>query len=1027
MKKLLRVFLLLVFFVAGTLVAYAQRAVTGTVVDKDQQPVTGANVIVKGTQIGAITDGLGKFTIAVPSSGNTLVVSFIGYASQEVGIGTSSIVNITLQPGSTFLNEVVVVGYGTQKVLAVTGAISSVSSAKLTALPTGTVDQALQGRAAGLTVINNGSPGSSPTMRIRGIGTTNNNDPLFVVDGVIAASIGNLNPADIESVQILKDASTAAIYGSQGSNGVIMITTKKGVGGKAKITLDGYAGTQFTTKRFDVMNTSQYIEYAKSGAFAAPIVMTDPAYASRLVGAETNWQDEIFQSGKMQNYNLGLTGGGENTSYRISAGYLQQDGIIINTGYERYNFRANSDFTHGRLKIGENIGLSFSNQNPEIGGGRSLIEHAIKMAPYLPVYNPANLGGFQGPTSAIDGQDAENPVRIMKINKRNVGTTSISGNIYGELEIIDGLKFKSVVGLEDIRIDNFQFSPSFNDDNLGASTHKAASSTTSKGLTSYQSFIFTNSLNYTKTIAEKHNFELLVLAESSSINENLVTASSQNPISDDIEQLGNTQSNLRSSSTEYRRIGYLGRLNYNFDEKYLLALSIRRDASSRFGTNNRWAMFPSVAAGWRLNKEAFLANVDALSNLKIRGSWGKAGNDKIGNYAYATTLTSNMNYNFGDIAFQGITPSGFPNPDLKWEETTMLNFGLDLGLFRDQFTMSAEYFINKSDDLLMPVPLTPSLGVFSGIKSENAGSVETKGFEFQFGFNDFEGDFQWSVNANLGTFKNEVLSLGEAKFIEGNGFENENLVRVTVGQPLFYFYGYKFDGIFKSDADATAYMGGTQAQAKGGDFIIKDIAGPADLNGNLTGPDGKIDANDRTNIGNPFPKVTLGLDFTVSYKGFDLGIFISGVYGNDIYNTNIYDLEGMPRLFNAGVSVLNRWTPTNLSNTIPRANGAENNLKASTRYIESGSFTRLRNFTLGYKFPSSLLKNMIPSLRVYVSAQNFITLTKYSGLDPEIGSPAVAQDGARAAYSASSNVGNGVDIGTYPQPKSVIAGIQIAF
>lgn len=1026
MKELLRVCLLLLIFVAGTAGAYAQRSVTGTVTNEDQQPVVGANVVVKGTTTGAITDIQGNFALSVPTTGGTLVVSFIGYTPLEVTIGTSSVINVTLATEDTFLSEVVVVGYGTQRKLEVTGAIASVNSEALTQIPAGTVGQALQGRAAGLTVINSGSPGNSPTLRVRGISTVNNNDPLYVVDGVIATSISNLNPSDIESIQVLKDASTVAIYGSQGSNGVIMVTTKKGAAGRVNITLDAYGGSQWTNKRFDVMNTAQYQQYATSGAFAAPQVMTNAAYAARLAGAETDWQDELFQSGMMQNYNLGLSGGGENSTYRISAGYLQQDGIIINTGYERFNFRANSDFTKGKFKIGENIALSFGNQKPELGGGRSVIEHAIKMAPYLPVYNPDNLGGYQGPTSAVDGQDAENPVRIMELNDLNVATTSILGNIYGEFEIIDGLKFRTVLGLENLNINNTAFRPSYNDDNLGASTHSSASTGTAKYLTGYQSFIFTNTLNYITTIADKHNFEALLLAETSSINQNLLNASSQNPISREIEQVINTQSNLSSSTTEYKRIGYLGRLNYNYDEKYLLAVSLRRDASSRFGANNRWAMFPSVAAGWRLNKESFLSDMVSVSNLKIRGSWGKAGNDKIGNYAYATTLTSNMNYTFDGAAFPGTTPSGFSNPDLKWEETTMLNLGVDLGLLRDQFTLSAEYFINKSDDLLMSVPLTPSLGVYSGNRSENAGSVETKGFEFQLGYNDFEGDFQWSTSLNIGTFKNEVLSLGQAQFIAGNGFENESLVRVTVGQPLFYFYGYKFDGIFQSDAEATSYMGGSQSLARAGDFRIVDVAGAPDSEGKPTAPDGKIDANDRTNIGNPFPKMTLGLDLNGSFKGFDMNLFISGVYGNDIYNTNIYDLEGMSRLFNAGVSVLDRWTATNPSNTIPRAAGAETNLQASTRYIEKGSFTRLRNFTLGYTIPATLLKS-VPSLRVYLSGQNLITFTKYNGLDPEIGNPAINQGAAIDASAASSNFGTGVDIGTYPQPKSVIAGIQITF
>jgi len=1045
MKKLLRAFLLLLFFVAGTAGAFAQRTVTGTVVDKDQLPVIGANVVVKGTTIGAITDGLGKYSIVVPSTGNTLVISFIGFKLQEVPIGTGSVINVTLEMESTTLDEVVVVGYGTQKRTTVTGAITSVGSKEITAVPVTTTDQALQGRASGVTVINNGAPGTAATIRVRGLGTMNSNAPLIVIDGVVSAGMANLNPSDIESIEVLKDASTTAIYGSLGSHGVIMITTKKGISGKMKVDFETYYGQQWNNKRYDLLNVAQYIEYASSpDVTTPPPVITDPQYASRLHGAETNWQDEIFKKGNMQNYNVAVSNGNENGAYRFSAGYIKTDGIMISTGYERYNIRSNSDYTAGRFKFGQNVGVSFSKTTPlNSSGGRSIIEHAIKSVPYLPVYNPANLGGFQGPHSAVDGTDAENPVAVALQRKYDDRGITLLGNLYAEVEIISGLKFKSVAGLEEIRFIDNEFLPAFSDDNLpGGATHSNASASIAKNTSNYSSRIFTNSLNYTKTIAEKHNLELLAVMEYATIDRSFINTGSLNTISSDIQELTNTAVSISSSSDHYKRIGYLGRLNYNYDQKYILAASIRRDASSRFGSGNRWGIFPSLALGWRIDKEAFMQNVSAISTLKLRGSWGKAGNDNIGNYSYASTLTSNMNYVINNQLAPGTTPSGPANADLKWEESTMTNIGLDLGLLKNKFTLSAEYYKNKSSDLLMNLNTSPSLGIFSGSIAKNVGAVETNGFELQLGYNNLEGEFQWSANFNLGTSTNKVLDLGGLVSVDGGPQqENQPITRLEVGKPLFFFYGWKFDGIFTSNAEAAAYLNGGQLAAnggvgaQGGDFRIVDVAGPPDANGKPTGPDGKITSADLTQIGNPFPKFTAGLNFNASYKGFDLNLFIQGSYGNDIYNTNIYDLQGMTRLFNAGTDVMRRWKQDGDVTDVPRPTPSGPNVQISSRFVEDGTYTRLKNFTLGYTLPSRLFGSKVSKFRVYVSGQNLLTITKYTGLDPEVGfyqpgSPITGFIGSGATtgngYPAV-NFNTGIDYGVYPMPKSFIGGIQVTF
>src|SRR5664279_4642541 len=510
---------LLFLLLLANLSLMAQTNITGVIKDQDGQTMAGVTVLVKGTSVGTLSDSNGKYVLVAPKGSATLLFSFVGYIAQEVEINGKSVVDVSLESAVTGLDEVVVVGYGTQKRAAVTGAISSVTADKIVALPSAGVDQALQGRAAGVTVISNGAPGFDATIRVRGISTVNDANPLFVVDGVISTSISNISPSDIESIEVLKDASTAAIYGSLGSNGVIILTTKKGKAGAVVVNLDSYAGVQYSDARYNVMNSAQYKEYATSGAFTTPSVYTDPQYASRTTGAETNWQDKIYQKGPMQNYDLSVSGGNEFATFRLSAGYLNQRGVVIKTGLERYNFRVNSDFKKGRLKIGENLSLSYSAQDPLAdNGGRSLLEHAIKMAPYLPVYNADNPGGFQGPTSSVDGQDAENPVRIMELNSLKLNTQFILGNLYGELELLKGLKFKTNLGLQDQRTVSNQIFPSFNDDNLGGNTHRATFANIFKNRATYTAFLFTNNFTYDLTLAEKHNFELLALTEYSSVN-----------------------------------------------------------------------------------------------------------------------------------------------------------------------------------------------------------------------------------------------------------------------------------------------------------------------------------------------------------------------------------------------------------------------------------------------------------------------------------------------------------------------------
>lgn len=981
----------------------AQTTVSGVVSDEAGVPLPGASVVVSGTTNGTQTDFDGNFSLSdVPSTG-TLSVSYIGYVTQQIPVNSRTTINVTLTEDLQALDEVVVVGYGTQSRAEVTGAITTVGSEEIAALPVASADQALQGRAAGVTVLNTGSPGTAPVVRIRGLGTMNNNDPLYVIDGVIAGGLGDLNPNDIESINVLKDASTTAIYGSLGSNGVVMVTTKKGKRtGKTVVNLDSYTGIQFTNKRYDILDTQEYLQFAEEAFGFTP---TSPLSNSNN---NTDFQDAIFRTGILQKVDFGISGGTENGDFRFSAGYLDQEGAIIETGFERFSFRANSNFTIGRFRFGETMSVSFNAQNPERNlGARSLLEHAIKIPPYLPVYNPNNLGGFQGPSSGLDGQDAENPVRVQTLGDHINKSSAIIGSLFGEFDILDGLTFKSQVGLEYRNSNTDIFRPSYNDDSEGA-THASNFAAITKNSSLRKSIILTNSLTYNKTFNDLHNFEVLLLAEKQDRTDDLLNSNSQNPITDDLNQVSNEQSFLQSQSFEYNRIGYLARLNYNFDQKYILAASIRRDASSRFGSNNRWGNFPSVALGWNIAREEFLSNT-SFSTLKLRGSWGITGNDRIGDYQYSATLLANFFYPIGGGLATGTTAGGLANPDLKWEETTMQNIGLDFGLFDGKLTGAVEYYNNTSDDLLMSRPLPGSLGIHSGSVTENVGSVETKGFEVSLGYNDYEGDFTWSANLNLGTTTNEVKSLGANESLSGGTFEAQQISRVEVGEPLFYFFGLETDGLYQSEAEVQAHLGPDSDKLPGDIRFV-------DQNGDQT-----INADDRVKIGNPYPDLTYGLNLNANYKQLDFNMFISGVAGVDVYNTNIYDLEGMPRLFNAGTNVLNRWTGPGTSNSVPRADGSPQNFNSiSDRFVEDGSYTRLKNVTLGYTLNNSSLDKYVSKCRIYISGQNLITLTDYSGLDPEIGNP-LTNNGGGSQYEL------GIDRGNYPQPKSVLLGVQLSF
>lgn len=981
------------------------KSVSGIVSDESGVPIPGVSVIIAGSQNGSSTDFDGNYSIENVNETDQLEFTYVGMTSQTVTIGSQTTINVSLKESLEALDEVVIVGYGKTTRRKVTGAISSVGSDAIIRTPVVSADQALQGNAAGVTVTNAGSPGSNPQVQIRGLKTFGNSQPLYVIDGVISGGLNEINPNDIETMDVLKDASTAAIYGSRASNGVVMITTKKGKAGKTRVTLDTYIASQSKPNTLDLLDSNQFAQFT-SETFGQPNRYTVDPESTQV---NTNWQDEVFRSATMKNINVGASGGSENAIFNISAGYLDQEGIVISTGFKRASMRANSEFKlgdDGRFKIGQTLSIADSNkQNEENSGGRSLMEHMMKSLPYTPVYNAANPGGYGGTDTTLDnGSDAENPVRIQEFQTNETDQTKILGSIYASYDIIEGLTFKMQYGFDRATTENNIFRPSFNE---GINNRPAAF--IQQGTNTFSSNNYTGALTYSKTFNEAHNLDVLFVAEEFNSSARNTSAQNENPITDAIP-IVQGEAQVNNALYEYNLQSFIGRVNYDYRGKYLLAASLRRDGSSRFGANNRWGTFPAVSVGWVLSEEDFLKESNSISNMKLRGSWGVTGNDGSNDYVYSSGLVNGFNY-VGFGYNEGWSNFGAANPDLKWEESIQSNIGLDISFLSNALTLSLEYYNIESKDIIVPIPNVASDGLSEGFTQRNGATATTDGFEASIAYNhDKGGDFSWSASMNLGTAKNKVTDLGNLEFIESSLFEGENLQRITEGESLFYFYGFQTDGIFQEGDDTSK-----QPNAAPGDirFVDQDNSGT-------------IDSKDNVKIGSPLPTFTYGLNLSANYKQFDASLFFSGVSGNDIYNTTTYDLEGMTRLFNSGTAVLNRWTSTNTNTSVPRFTADHSdNVNRSDRFIENGAYSKLRNLTVGYSLSNQVLskisKGSLSKFRVYLSGQNLFTITDYSGYDPEIGGSTISSN------QLSTAAGIGIDRGNYPQPTSIIAGLQLAF
>jgi TonB-linked SusC/RagA family outer membrane protein len=1024
--------------------AAANVPVSGRVTDSKGEGVPGVTVLVRGTTIGATTDATGAFSLSAPE-GSTLVFSSVGFTAQEVPLtGTTTGLTIKLAESAKDLGEIVVVGYGTQERQTVTGAVASVSSREIAAQPIPDPAQALQGRAAGVTVVSNsGAPGGQggTSIRVRGVTSAGNNSPLYVVDGfplpsavdgngnATGTELNSINPNDIETIDVLKDASATAIYGVRAANGVVLITTKHGKAGTSSVSFDGYIGVQNVWKKPTLLNSQQFAtlnnearnNYNAQFPTGTQIPLNPLFSTPEKIAAlpTTTWLNEIFRPARIQNYSVSATGGSEKARYAISAGYFQQNGTIIGSDFQRFTVRSNGEINLSKiLKIGNNLALThqeerpLANDNDEVSGP---IQLSLQAPPFRPAYNPD--GSYYEFVSA-DFFGEANPVTTALRPRQRNNRNRITTTFYAELEPLKGLRIRTNVGAD------LQFNQ--NDQFYGSIPGSAKYTPQGAQASSYSnynpSYLIENTATYDRTFADKHHFTLLLGQSAQQFDYFYLGGTRIGYPNNALVQLDNgpvnTQTTNSGGNGQSRLESYFSRLNYDFAGKYLFSATARYDGSSAFAPGNKFGFFPGVSAGWRLSEENFLKGATTVSNLKLRVGYGRVGNPlNAGTFGYLPTINPGQAYGYvlgtgSQNLVTGGVPTRLPNNDLRWENNEQYNLGVDVGLWQNRVTASVDIYKRTSPNLLLSVPVSTVSGTSDPINT-NAASSTNKGLDLAITTSNFvsSGDgFTWTTTLNLSAYRSRITSLGVGRPFNGQGIRGgSNVTRYDVGQAFGAFYGYIADGIIQTQGELDALNAGSPNkvyQTSGtapGDIKFRDLNG-----------DGVVNGQDRGFMGNPNPDFTYGLNNTLSFKGFDLNIFLQGSQGNDVYNLNRYYLEGgLAAATNAGTIALDRWTGPNTSNYVPRAvyNDPNQNIRVSSHYVENGSYLRMKLLTLGYNIPASLLTHLhTQRARVYVSAQNLFTITKYTGFDPELGN----QGGSF-----------GVDRGIYPQSRVFLAGLNI--
>lgn len=995
------------------------KKVTGKVTDSSGATLPGVSVVVKGTTLGVITDIDGKYSLSSIPENSILQFSFVGMKMQEIAVGNKTSINITIEEETVGIEEVIAIGYGTTKKSDLTGSVSSIKTLELQQTPMTSIDQGLVGRASGVQVTQtSGMPGAVASIRIRGSSSIQGgNEPLYVIDGFPVYSGGGfgttggkaqmsglstVNPNDIESIEILKDASATAIYGARAANGVVLITTKTGKQGRDLVTFDASYSVQNIVKKMDVMGAQEYASLVNEAYTNDKL--TPPYNDSQLaqiagLGRGTDWQDAIYRTGKTQNYQITFSGGDSKSSYAISGNYFDQEGIVINSGFRRYSVRLNLDRKLNEvLKVGTNFSISHNINDAvatDTGGQDGVISGAMKMNPIQPIYKDQANGIYTDINTP--GIQLPNPYATAREQIFNNATTRMLGDIYGEVKIVDGLVAKITLGSDIFYDKSNRFTPSTIYQSGGKATGIVAVNRSINWLNE-------NTINWTKTYNGIHSLNVLGGFTMQQNNTEYVMASSSNFVNNIMTfnnlGAGSTWNQPGSSAIQWNLISYLARVNYTFKDRYLVSTSSRIDGSSRFGENNKYGFFPSGSLGWRVSQEKFMDPFKkTISNLKLRGSYGYTGNTEIGVYESLATLGS-VSWIIGNQTVTGFYPNKIPNPDLKWERTGQLDIGLDLGLWQNKVRFTADYYKKTTNDLIYNVSIPSTSGYQTMLK--NIGSVENKGLEFLVESDNLNGDFKWNTAFNISFNRNKVLELGGEKYKEmpeGDGhLKTGSIRRLVVGEPIGVFYGYRFDGIFQNTDETATQISSTSPIGVG-------LRRYKDLNG-----DKKIDAtNDREILGDANPDFFGGLTNTFLYKGFELNIFFQYCYGNELFNYNAIDLETPSGGQNAWTVLVNRWTPTNPSNIYPKAN-TNRAVLVSDRWVEDGSYLKFKTLTFSYNFGNSI--KYVKNLKLYLTGQNLFTWTNYRGYDPEV------------SYRGASTLEAGEDFGGYPQSKTFMIGVK---
>lgn len=994
-----KLLIVILIFISGIL-AYGQKVqVTGKVNQSTGEPLPGVNVVEKGTVNGAVTSAEGDYSITVADQNAVLVFSYVGYLTQEIPVKGMTSVNVILEEDMTLMEEVVVIGYGTIKKKDLTGAVSVVSTDGFKNVQSLSVGEAIQGRASGVTVRANGNIGAEPNIKIRGIGNISNTNPLYVVDGLLfTGGIRDLNVNDIESVQILKDASAAAIYGNRAANGVMIITTKKGRTGPPKVELSVKFGIE-KLPSLDLMDTTDFFYYNDMAYDNANLARQDH------LDNNTDWEEEALQTGYSGDYNLGVSGGSETSNYMLSANYFSNTGTLKGTGLERYSFRVNSEAKKGILKFGENLAISNTEVIPYSGGNP--ITDVMRMTPDIPVYDSTHPGGYGYGVEGRARTFGTNPIAIQNLIHNKSLNTRLRGNLFGELELFKVLTYRMSLGYET----SFDAYKSLREEGDFTLNLPYEPSNVYENKARYQSFLFDNLLTFNKSFS---NHTLNVVVGSSYQREayeqiwgkihNIFVSGGQYL---DVLDAGSTNASTGGYRTDIYRISYFGRLNYDYAGKYLLSGTLRRDATSQFGPDYRIGYFPSVSAGWRISSEDFF-NITWIDDLKIRASYGELGNSAFGGaYDYIPSLTTFPLAPFGsgsdEVLLNGATQRELVNDNLTWETKKQTNIGADFGFFKNRLVLSADYYISTTEDVLVEFPILIATGNDGGNPWVNAGSLKNTGMDMDLSWQETRGDFKYSISANITTIKNEVLDLpyGDERILT-------SLCLTEVGSPMAMFYLIETDGIFQTDEEVLAHISsdGTvlQPNAKPGDLRYKDY----DDDGIISS------AGDRVIIGSPWPKLETGLNIDMEYKNIDFSLQGFGAYGQKVFNGT----RSLTERFNDNSNYrygIDPWTPENTDTDFPRVlyGDERNSVGWIDRWIEDGSFFRLRQVTLGYTFRMDPVKKYMDNLRLAVSAQNLLTISGYKGLDPE--------------FSNGYLLEFGVDGNSYPSPLIIMFSLNAKF